>query len=116
MREMTGTGRRRYALQQRCTSMMKLHDVPLLRSSSSPTSAPPTKASLPGTPQNGEPQLRVVIEHGDSADDLDHQLPVETVQLADVVDRDMCEVAAFRPLLAANQDTHRAKSPAPTRE
>src|SRR5207302_8402729 len=71
----------------------------------------PDKGPLAGTAQNGEPQLRVVIERRDGADDLDHQLPVETVQLADVVDRDVREVAAFRPLLAANQDTHRANSP-----
>ena len=63
------------------------------------------KGALAGAGQDHEPQRRIGFELLDGLDDLGHQRPVEGVELGRVVDRQPREMAAFRPLLAGNQDT-----------
>ena len=74
------------------------------------------KGTLTGTADHHQPELRIATQPGDGADDLGHQLSVEAVQFGAVVYRHMRNPASFRPILAPHQDTHRAKSPAPTRQ
>ena len=74
------------------------------------------KSALAGAAHHHEPQPRVSREPGDGLDDLSHQSPVQAVQLAGVIDRQMRDAAPFGAFLTANQDTHWTKSPAIPRE
>ena len=71
------------------------------------------KGALAGAGQDSEPQLRVGGEPAGGLDDLDHQRPVEAVQLAGIVDRQPREIAALRAAPHGEPGRSWAKSPTP---
>ena len=77
----------------------------------SPISAPPTKARSPAPVRITSRSCRVGGELFGGLDDLVHQRAVEAVELGGVVDREPREMAAFRPLLAINQNSSSRASP-----
>ncbi len=71
------------------------------------------KGALAGAGQDHEPQLRVRGKPVGRLDDLAHQRAIEAVQLGRIVDRQLRDVAAFRPFLKLRRNAHCMPLPLP---